>query len=45
VSANSATADEASPGMSRCDPEFHYKFGIDLFVAGVEAVAVTLTSP
>jgi len=25
--------------MTAYDPEFHYRFGIDLFIAGVEAVA------
>jgi AcrR family transcriptional regulator len=29
----------ASPLTSCDDPDFHYKFGIDLFIAGVEAVA------
>jgi TetR/AcrR family transcriptional regulator, tetracycline repressor protein len=36
---------ECAADLTRCDPEFHYKFGIDLFIAGVEAVAATLTSP
>jgi AcrR family transcriptional regulator len=25
--------------LSSCDPEFHYKFGVDLFIAGVKALA------
>jgi hypothetical protein len=26
--------------MTACDdPEFHYRFGVDLFIAGVEAMA------
>ena len=25
--------------MTTAEPEFHYRFGIDLFVAGVEAMA------
>ena len=35
---------ECAAELTRCDdPEFHYRFGIDLFIAGVEAVAATLT--
>jgi TetR/AcrR family transcriptional regulator, tetracycline repressor protein len=31
---------EAAVPMTACDdPEFHYRFGIDLFIAGVEAMA------
>ncbi|HUA41689.1 MAG TPA: TetR family transcriptional regulator [Streptosporangiaceae bacterium] len=30
---------EAALPMSTCDPEFHYRFGVDLFVAGVKALA------
>ena len=30
---------EAALPMSTCDPEFHYSFGVDLFVAGVKALA------
>ncbi len=30
---------EAALPMSTCDPEFHYKFGVDLFIAGVKALA------
>jgi TetR/AcrR family transcriptional regulator, tetracycline repressor protein len=30
---------EAALPMSNCDPEFHYSFGVDLFVAGVKALA------
>jgi TetR/AcrR family transcriptional regulator, tetracycline repressor protein len=30
---------EAALPMSRGDPEFHYRFGVDLFVAGVKALA------
>jgi hypothetical protein len=25
--------------MTAHDPDFHYRFGIDLFIAGVQAVA------
>jgi TetR/AcrR family tetracycline transcriptional repressor len=35
---------ECAAELTRCgDPEFHYRFGIDLFIAGVEAVAPALT--
>jgi AcrR family transcriptional regulator len=30
---------EAALPMSHSDPEFHYKFGVDLFIAGVSALA------
>ncbi len=31
---------EAAVPLTACDnPEFHYRFGVDLFIAGVEAVA------
>jgi TetR/AcrR family transcriptional regulator, tetracycline repressor protein len=30
---------EAALPMSTCDPEFHYRLGVDLFVAGVKALA------
>ncbi len=30
---------EAAGPMSTCDPEFHYRFGVDLFIAGVQAMA------
>jgi len=31
---------EAASPMTACDdPEFHYRFGVDLFIAGVEAMA------
>ena len=30
---------EAAEPMSSCDPEFHYRFGVDLFIAGVRAMA------
>jgi AcrR family transcriptional regulator len=30
---------EAAEPMSSCDPDFHYKFGMDLFIAGVCAMA------
>jgi TetR/AcrR family transcriptional regulator, tetracycline repressor protein len=31
---------EAAGPMTACDdPEFHYRFGVDLFIAGVEAIA------
>ena len=35
---------ECAVPMTNCDePDFHYRFGIDLFIAGVEAAAATLT--
>ena len=30
---------EAAGPMSSCEPEFHYGFGVDLFIAGVRALA------
>jgi hypothetical protein len=30
---------ECAPEMTTVEPEFHYRFGIDRFVAGVEAMA------
>jgi AcrR family transcriptional regulator len=30
---------EAAEPMCRCDPDFHYSFGVDLFIAGVRALA------
>jgi AcrR family transcriptional regulator len=30
---------EAAEPMSSCEPDFHYKFGVDVFVAGVRAMA------
>ena len=34
---------ECAGPLAKCDdPEFHYRFGIDMFVAGVEAVATRL---
>ena len=30
---------ECAPEMTRIEPNFHYRFGIDLFIAGVEAMA------
>ena len=30
---------EAAEPMSSCDPEFHYRFGVDLFIAGVRALS------
>jgi AcrR family transcriptional regulator len=30
---------EAAEPMSSCEPGFHYKFGVDVFVAGVRAMA------
>ncbi len=30
---------EAAGPMSASDPEFHYRFGVDLFIAGVQAMA------
>jgi len=30
---------EAAEPMSSCEPEFHYRFGVDLFIAGVRAMA------
>jgi TetR/AcrR family transcriptional regulator, tetracycline repressor protein len=35
---------EAAEPMSSCDSEFHYKFGVDVFVAGVQAMAPSLAS-
>ncbi len=29
----------AAGPMSACDPEFHYRLGVDLFIAGVQAMA------
>jgi TetR/AcrR family transcriptional regulator, tetracycline repressor protein len=34
---------ECAAELTSCDADFHYRFGIDLFIAGVEAVAATLT--
>jgi AcrR family transcriptional regulator len=34
---------ECAGPLSDCDPELHYRFGIDLFIAGVEAMAARLT--
>jgi TetR/AcrR family transcriptional regulator, tetracycline repressor protein len=35
---------ECAAELTSCDdPDFHYRFGIDLFIAGVEAVAATPT--
>jgi hypothetical protein len=32
--------------MTACDdPDFHYDFGISLFIAGVEAMAAKLPAP
>ena len=34
--------------MTTCsaeDQDFHYKFGMDLFIAGVQAMAVSATTP
>jgi AcrR family transcriptional regulator len=33
---------ESAAELTACDPEFHYQFGIDLFIAGVEAAAAAL---
>jgi len=34
---------ESAAALTACDdPEFHYRFGVDLFVAGVRAIAVRL---
>jgi len=30
---------ECAPEMTDVEPEFHYRFGIDLFIAGVQAMA------
>jgi AcrR family transcriptional regulator len=30
---------EAAEPMTSCDPDFHYKFGVEVFVAGVRAMA------
>jgi hypothetical protein len=36
---------EAAGPLTACeDPEFHYRFGIDLFVAGVVTVAASRSS-
>jgi AcrR family transcriptional regulator len=34
---------ECAGPLSDCDPVFHYRFGIDLFIAGAEAMAARLT--
>jgi TetR/AcrR family transcriptional regulator, tetracycline repressor protein len=37
---------ECAGPLTACDdPEFHYSFGIDLFIAGVEAMAAKLDQP
>jgi len=34
---------ECAVPLTACDdPEFHYRFGIEVFIAGVEAVAARL---
>ena len=30
---------ECAAPMAQCDPEFHYRLGVELFIAGVRAVA------
>ena len=30
---------EAAGPLTDCDPDFHYQFGIDLFIRGVQAMA------
>jgi len=35
--------ESAVPLASCDDPEFHYRFGIDLFIAGVEVIASRLS--
>ena len=30
---------ECAAPMANCDPDFHYRFGVELFIAGVRAVA------
>ena len=30
---------EAAEPLTDCDPDFHYQFGIDLFIRGVQAMA------
>ena len=30
---------ECAAPMANCDPEFHYRLGVDLFIAGVKAIA------
>ena len=35
---------ECAVPLTACDdPEFHYRFGIEVFIAGVEAVAARLS--
>ena len=37
---------ECAAPMTACDdPDFHYDFGINLFIAGVEAISATLPAP
>jgi TetR/AcrR family transcriptional regulator, tetracycline repressor protein len=37
---------ECAAPMTQCDdPEFHYRFGIELFIDGVKAAAARLTEP
>jgi AcrR family transcriptional regulator len=37
---------ECAEPLTACDdPDFHYRFGVDLFISGVEAVAATLGIP
>jgi hypothetical protein len=37
---------EAAGPLTACDdPDFHYQFGIDLFIAGVVAVSASPRSP
>jgi AcrR family transcriptional regulator len=33
---------ECAAPMAQCDPEFHYRLGVELFIAGVKAMADTL---
>ena len=32
-------AGRVRPAMTAAEPEFHYRFGVDLFIAGVQAMA------
>jgi TetR/AcrR family transcriptional regulator, tetracycline repressor protein len=34
---------ECAAPMAHCDPELHYRLGVDLFIAGVKAMAGKLS--
>ena len=36
---------ECAAPMANCDPEFHYRLGVELFIAGVRAIAERQTRP